>query len=660
MFARVTAILAMLALALALPTAPASAHGGTYVGPGSELPAGPGTPAPRGPAPGPSTRGGSPTASIDPSAWQQWWAFHRDAFLNLKSTLARHAVRTDEAFFGVAGGLRRGDENRPTELLRKRVVPALLSALARERNPDVLTGTALALAKIAEPADDPDGRIPVALRSLLASANQEVAESAAIALGIHAHASSAPLLAALLADDAIARTQARTPQIPTRTRAFAAYALGILGQRTSNTDVRRFIVRALCSSLQSEVAPASNDVRVACTLALGLVRIEPERLAGSFGGAPDDSLASSREAELRWLRPRLDDARAPETIRAHLPVALARIARGGAAELSIDLERRFVSALGPATSDGTLMQQSSGIALGLLLDNDQDEIDRTGISSLQRLAREGGPLARRWALISLARAAARDGTHSGGGRDGSTLREVRAFLAGELNRSNGLLRPWCGLALGVLEANRIALGEAAAPETVRILRTALDEHSGPTEAGAYCLALALSHDATSRERILTEARAVQDEELQSHACLALGILDGRESILPLRAIAAESRLRPLVMRDASIALGLLGDHALVPAMLAWLREAPNGALLAAVADALGWVGDARAIEPLCALVDDRDVPDRVRAFAAVALGRICDRELLPWTASLARDLNWALVPTSLFDPAAGTGIMDLF
>lgn len=660
MFTRVTAIPATLAIALALLPASAAAHGGTYVGPGSGIPAGPGTPAPGGPAAGPNTSGGSPTASVDPSAWQQWWAFHRDAFLNLKSALTRNSVRTDEAFFGVAAALRRGDERRPSDLLRKRVVPALLAALERERNPDVLTGAALALAKIAEPADDPEGRIPVALRGLLASANQEVAESAAIALGIHAHPSAAPLLVALLADDPLARAQARAAQIPTRTRAFAAYALGILGQRTNNTDARRLIVRALCSSLQSEAVSASNDVRVACTLALGLVRIEPERLAGPVGVATDESLASSREAELRWLRPRLDDARAPETIRAHLPVALARIAHGGAAEFSIDLERRFVSALGAASSDGTLMQQSSGIALGLLLDNDQDELDRSGIASLQRVAREGGPFARRWALISLARAAARDGTHSGGGRDGATLREVRTFLANELERSNGLLRPWCGLALGVLEANRIALGEAAAPETLRTLRVALEKHAGPTEAGAYCLALALSHDAASRERILTEARAVQDEELQSQACLALGILDSRESILPLRTIVAESRLRPLVMRDASIALGLLGDHALVPSLLAWLRDAPNGALLAAVADALGWVGDARAIEPLCALVDDRDVPDRVRAFAAVALGRLCDRELLPWTASLARDLNWALVPTSLFDPSAGTGILDLF
>lgn len=637
-------------------TAPrAEAHGGTYVGPGSGIPGGPGTPAPGGGSP---STGGSPTAAVDPSAWQQWWAFHRDTFLNLRSRLAQAPARTEESFFGLSGGLARNDERRPPEVLRTRVVPALLRALERERNPDVLTGAAIALAKISDTKADPDGRVPTALRALLASSNQEVAESAALALGLLAEPAAAGPLADLLDDGEAGRALARTPQIPVRTRAFAAYALGVLGQRTRNTDVRRFVARALCRRLDADAAAPSNDVRVACTLALGLVRIEPEKLAADAPGTSEPW--SSRANELRWLRPRLDDVRAPETIRAHLPVALARLGHGGLPEERAELSRRLLGALAPASQDGTLLQQSSAIALGLLLDNDRDELDRAGLGVLQRTAREGGPLARRYALIALARAGARDGASAGAGRDGDSLREMRAFLANELERSNGLLRPWCGIALGVLEHGRRSLGETAGGESLRALHRALEKHPGPQEAGAYALALALAGDTTAREAILAHARTTQDEELQSQACIALGLLDAREAVLPLRSVVAESRLRPLVLRDGSIALALLGDHALVPSLLGWLREAPNSALLAASADALGWVGDARAIEPLCALLDDRAVPDRVRAFASVALGRLCDRELLPWSTGLARDLNWALVPTSLFDPASGAGVLDLF
>lgn len=273
-----------------------------------------------------------------------------------------------------------------------------------------------------------------------------------------------------------------------------------------------------------------------------------------------------------------------------------------------------------------------------------------------RTTRDGDALARRLAWIAIGRTGARDG--AGAARD-EGLQRARAALYAGLETENGLVRPWVALGLGVLEQARSRSGEIVAPDSLRALRGALERHPSPNEAGAYCLALGLCKDVASRERIEREAVRTQDDEFQSQAALALGLLGDRQSIEPLRRIVLEARQRPLVLRDSAIALGLLGDHELVSFLVTWLREASNLGLLSATAGALGWVGDQRAIEPLCALVESREAPDRARAFAAVALGLVCDKDLLPWNAAIARDLNWWLAPATLYDPGSGTGIIDL-
>lgn len=646
---------APLALAVSL-VAQLHAHGGVYFGPGSGVPGaggptGPGTPT--GGGGGPSTSGGSPTASGDPTSWQLWWSLHRDTFLNLRQALQQNALSTDDAYFGLGGTLARTRNGRPSiETVRDRVVPVLLAALEKERNPDVLTGASLALAKLGETRTDPDAKIRAAIERQLASSNQEVAESAAVALGILGDPASTPRLASLLRGDETARKVTGQAEIPDRTRAFAAYALGLVGARATNVDVRRYAALELCAALERDES-ASQDVRVACTIALGLVRVEPERL-------PDTSAitgpSASRENELAWLSKRLADARQTDLVRAHVPVALARIAYGGRSEVREPLVHSLLANLETHSKAPALVQQSSVIALGLLADNDGDTADRDALAALLRTTREGDALARRLAWISIGRVGARAGAAAGG--DEGVQRARTALMAG-LETENGLVRPWVALGLGVLEQARVRGGDTVAPDSLRALRGALESHASPAEAGAYCLALGLCRDTASRERIEREAVRTQDDELQSQAALALGLLGDRQSIEPLRRIVLDARQRPLVLRDSAIALGLLGDHELVAFLVTWLREASNLGLLSATAGALGWVGDQRAIEPLCALVESRETPDRARAFAAVALGLLCDKDLLPWNATIARDLNWWLAPATLYDPGSGTGVIDL-
>ena len=70
------------------------------------------------------------------------------------------------------------------------------------------------------------------------------------------------------------------------------------------------------------------------------------------------------------------------------------------------------------------------------------------------------------------------------------------------------------------------------------------------------------------------------------------------------------------------------------------------------------VGDAGSIGPLVELLDDTDKTASARAFAAVALGLVCDQDELPWNTILSVDLNYSAAPATLYDQA-GFGILNI-
>src|SRR5688572_18120488 len=165
-------------------------HGGTYRGPGDTVPsggggstgggpstpgtggpstpgpAGPSTPAPGSPggpgaapggAKGPTTSGGGADAGADLTQLQFWWGFNREPFLNLKSHIHSGAVLTgsDEYYLGQGTQAQAKDTLRPSEeVIRGKVVPALLEALKTERSNDIVTGALVALSKIGPSKDE--------------------------------------------------------------------------------------------------------------------------------------------------------------------------------------------------------------------------------------------------------------------------------------------------------------------------------------------------------------------------------------------------------------------------------------------------------------------------------------------------------------------------
>jgi HEAT repeat protein len=105
-------------------------------------------------------------------------------------------------------------------------------------------------------------------------------------------------------------------------------------------------------------------------------------------------------------------------------------------------------------------------------------------------------------------------------------------------------------------------------------------------------------------------------------------------------------------------LGLLGDKALVTTLISMLGEAKTLTTQAAIASALGFIGDNRSVDPLVVMLHDPSLTGAARGFAAVALGIVADKEPLPWNAKFSVDINYRANTTTLTGES-GTGLLDI-
>jgi HEAT repeat protein len=652
---RASFLVLALAAAAALLAPEGRAHGGTYRGPGTGLPPGAGPASPTGPATGGSPTPGAPgpatggDASADLTGWQLWWGLNREPYLALRTALIQGgaAARTgsDPTAARVAG--------RATDAqVQLQVAPALVAALRTEHNPDIATAALLALAKCG-PRLSPQMRADAstAVRSRLADANQEVVETAALALGLLARTADLQLLGDLAVEGPEAREVCGPGALSVRTRAFAVYALGLAAERIDNADYRRWIAHR-CIGLIGASSTASRDIPVAAWIALGLIELD-----AASATSPDDgerAPTTSAAALYAWAADRFAEPRGDAQVRAFAPVTLARLAIHAGGPARADCVQRLSRALESGSTEPTVVRQSCIQGLGLVADGDGDAHDVRARSLLRSAAADGDRLARRFACISIARVGARRGAE---GRD--ALSDSRSFLAGLLVRGSTPERPWMSLALGVGE--RAAADAGAAPSTAvqDALRKAIQAHSSPGEAGAHFLGLALSAAPSAGVTLSERLGELVDDEARSYAALALGIAGTTSAIEPLRQVVLASRYKPRLLREAAIALGLLGDRSLTPQLVEMLRDARGLFAQSSVAAALGTIGDERAVAPLLALAADTGRDASGRAFAIVALGILCDPAPVPWNTPLALDVNWWLPPATLFEPSTGTGVLDL-
>jgi hypothetical protein len=174
------------------PTTPGGPSGpstGRPSGPTAPTPQGPVTGGPRsprgGPPGGPTTGGRGYRPMVDLTGWQFWWEFNKDPFLKLRETILEGPPQTgDDTFY--LGNTRKRAKNylALTEKDKLNVLATLKRAMDSTNNVDIITACMIAMAKVGR--NHPDFKLLDVFKPHLASNNQEVRETAALALGIAA------------------------------------------------------------------------------------------------------------------------------------------------------------------------------------------------------------------------------------------------------------------------------------------------------------------------------------------------------------------------------------------------------------------------------------------------------------------------------------------
>ena len=632
--------------------------GPTTGGTGQPKPPGPMTPGglPPGPATGrpttpiggpPGARPGGRTGGYalveDFGRWEYWWEFNKDPFLRLKDSLYRELPETGspEFFMGPWRRVASRSTTKPSESdVVDRILPPLRRAMESARNSDITTACLIAMAKVGEKKGS-FAFLPL-FRERLSYRNQEIRETAALALGIAQTRAAEKLLTALASDTPAGRSAVQSTQVDDRTRSFAIYGLALLANAHADPDLKRRVFD-VCANILDEGRIADRNISVAAVLGIRLLRLNARSVSPKHERLRADAIDALDRFYDRDL------GRAAELVQSHVPTAIARILGRGATPQHQAFKQKFVQALaktrrGKRSYD---VHRAAVLALGQMALPAESHEDDAVISTALRRYHESGRDAqsRSFALIALAQI---------GGMAN------RLFLLNTLKLGRKMMvKPWAAIALGTM-AFRSYESEKKVDDTIgAALLQNLKQATTPYARSAMAVALGLSRYRPAGEHLrkLLETQAHQDE-LAGYLCIGLALMDYHAAKPRIEQLLRNSVRRPKRLRQAATALGKLGDRRVTGLLLEKLSDPDqNLAKCSAIASALAFIGDRHSISPLTRLLEDDGNPALTRAFAAAALGGIADKEKLPWNSKIARHLNYRGSVETLTQ--SGSGILDI-
>ncbi len=671
-------ILILLTLAVALAFgAGLAAHGGTYRGPGDTIPPGTGRP-PMGtpdspvtptepispptpgrpPAPGqpvtppgvtpipipgvqpPSVTPPSPPGD-DLNRWVFWWEFNKEPFLNLKAKVHAPGTLTGDLILtpGLGAYTSQNRTFKPTiQQITAEVIPALRRVLQEEDNRDIQSSCLVALAKVGL-----DPTVIELIRPRLSHGNQEIAETAALALGILQDPVVLPDLRALALDTEEGRKLTRSPNgVSTRTRSFAVYGLGLLAYASPDPRIRQEIAQTLWGLLSTDQS-ALSDLRVSAAVSLGLTRLEDP------------------EPMVQQLAVLMADPKQDRLVRAHCPNAMAKLLLASASQDQADRwSAQLLALVAPKAKTPFHLRQSVVQSVGLLSRRCSEGAQIRIGEELMRLAEDGGDRQEK-NLTAISIAYVGSSLKSGH----PMQQELIAFLIKQMRKGSSLYRPWAGLGLGVMAHHLEEAGKPALPGLVGdAVLAAFDKEKSPSPKAAYAISLGLIGHRAGTESVVKVMQTWRQADLQGYCAVSLGLLGAVEHSEAIQEIVWESRRRPQLLQQAAIGLGLMGDHAVNDILLKLMGpdemgRGPRLAVLSSVATAIGFIGDHRSVSPLVAMLESDRGTSLGRAFSAVALGLVVDKELLPWNSKIAEDLNYRAAVSTLVDQSTGLGVLDI-
>jgi HEAT repeat protein len=658
------ALRAAAGLALALPLAAQGAHRARPTDvPGLEAPAPSGTaPAPVTPATaggaapsvaagGPTPPAGAPSVAVatvvqmaerDENDWRIWWRLNRDPLL-VVSALEAMPLSRDGGFF--LGDELQRDASRVVKpgVLIESVMPALEAALGRETSPQVQSAILIALGRAGELATRASSERVLAL---CAADNGQVREAAVVAAGLQAEPWVLRRLVHVVHGCEAGRTILGERPVDTRSSAFAALSIGLGLARRDNEDLRRYVVFELARSAAGAFAAA--DVPAACVVSIGLLPLPWSGTQEPEEARPAPQL--SREGQIAWMLQAVQATSVHRQVRGQAALALGRLCDGADASWREFVAETLLQLLDARSDSGVEVRQGAAIALGMLGDCDQDGLDVRVRRALLRSARDGDALTRRFALLSLARVAAR-----GGDGDSQAGRaELVAFLTETLRNARSGLDSWAALGLGLLGRELFRQGIPPPREVHAALAARVSGARSPMTVGAYGLGLSLAQAPGADEELAAAlARFGGDEHAGAHLSIALGLAGGPLARTTLAEVIGGTRGRPQLLHDAALALVLSGDFGGTPRLVQAFGEATGLDARGALASALGRTGDTRAIDPLVRALNDGEARQMSRALAARGLGWLVDQGSAPVWSPLSCDLNWGADTTTLAGVAGG-------
>ena len=581
-------------------------------------------------------RGGRVTETSD---WRDWWDANADALRADRPSRIR--VTTQGALGGIAGGAPAAASGEPPSrrVIEASILPTLRSVLATtpRRDSDTIASAMIALCKT---TDDPADAVRVAAALDDPALAEMDREAAVIALGCLRRTNPPPAFDGRFYD----RLRATLFQVldetrpSSRSRAYAALALGLLGDQAVAEDDSfakdgRLAVRGLWMRLED---PATDD-ETAVAILVGLSLQKPAGVPGAV------------HEGLRRLAVSGDTGRRRRgaLVRAHALLALARLEDDQAARLATTLVR--------ANGVDPHVRRSAVLALGLLAPSLDSKGREALVKTLLEHARAGEPNTAGLALLSAGRLVAAEFAEGRVSDAGTSA--VEALVAVADHGTSGV-RPFAAIATGLaIRPHRGALDDARFLATRDAALVALrtiyaDEGEDPVLRGAFAVALGIAVDAKARP--LFEAQLVARKgspELLAYVCAGVGLLGEvpATSLAALRSVLAD-RSSDELRREASRALGLLGDTKAVPGLVAELEAGGSDHVLARAVLALGEIRDVSAVGPLCALARNPGSTDATHALACAGLGLLADPEPVPSLSRLGIDSNY-LARTSALDDA---------
>jgi HEAT repeat protein len=516
------------------------------------------------------------------------------------------------------------------------IIPALNQTLESADNKDIVGACMIALAK----AGLAPKESAAFFRERLNSSSQEISETAGVSLGILQNVEALEILEQLLTESEQGRKLVgKSTGVPVRTRSFAAYGLGLLGSTQQDSAIQARLANTLWEVLSTDDDPA-KDIRVACVIAIGLLKLDdPAPLA--------DKLANY-----------LADDSHDFLSRSHCPTAIAKLLLQTADDSPLR-ERAVMSFLDLETSTKTKteIRQSCVQALGLLTPGNAPYAGKVFKALSKASDKAKDRQERNFTSIALAYIGA-------SADDTSPVRKnVTAFLIKKLEKGKSAYKPWAGLALGVMAFRIADNGGQVSPLVHSTTLAVFNKTKSPSPKAAYAISLGLMANEGAKESLRQSMDKISDLEYRGYASVALGLLTAREYKDYISQIVQESKRKPQLLRQASIALGLMKDREVVDILLGLLspdgKRMPRLAVLSAAAMAIGFIGDRRSVDPLITAMKDEKMTKLARAFSAIGLGMVADKDNLPWNSIIASDLNYRAATSTLVDKASSSGILDI-